>query len=1368
MWWKKILIGLVILVVGLYTVIYAFLHFADLNRFKPRIATAVLKAVGRQLTIAGDLEVDFGLLPVLAAENISLQNASWGSRPEMIRIQRFQVRVALLPLILGRLEIASIVLVAPDIFLEKNEAGIFNIPSRSGTAGTAPTQTPLIHRIEMENARLAYDDRQTGRHLELLLDQARAELPGADSPLEIDLEGTFNRTPVAVFGTIGRPLPAFLSGRQLPASLALEIAGNRFQISGAVENTADFSGLDCKITGAGRSIPGLAQLAGLDDLPDPGPFKFEVRFSGSPQHLTMSDLNLHLGERGLAKVFLRGQIGDLLHLQDLDLQVLAEGDDLKNVGNLFGTTIPWQGEFRAAGRLVRGAEKEIRLENADLRVGDSDVAAGVTLDLGHAKPLVSATVRSHRLDLRPLFDTDAFQSLNAEENHGEQAKSVRSRAGHRPQEPILNRFEADLKLETGTVLLPQMVIHPLETSARLANGRIRIQAKGPRPPDLEELTGIPALPELGPIRLSCDLVGTAKGLSLRNLDLQAGNLQQVRVTASGSIAELLEATGFGLDIRIEGDDAADLAKYLLQPWPLRGRYAVSARMTDPAQNIFTFDSIAGSLEDIDFTGSVKVDAAAKDTRVAIAVNAPRFNMRPFVLPGLDIPERMRKAESVGALDTSLVLILPTGNIGIDDLQLQVGSDDLPAVSLQGNVSDLETLTGIDLQLEIAGQDVAQLERLFEKAVPLQGSYSLRTSIRDPQAGTYRFDSLELSVADHQASGFVELDRSGDKTRITADLSSPEIDLTAADPIAERSSGTPTAGRFENAIDHQRVLPQWPVPPQLIHNLDADIRVRADRVKIADLDISGLSITGGSQRDELQFKAEARTIFFSRQPDVRTEKFQMGGVILSVFGRSVDDRMVIDSFELRNGGPETVFVLLQGSAADMVRQSGIKLTFDVHGQDAGYLWQLLGQDFRATGPFSLSGSLTDPRPKQYRLEDLKAAVGESRLDGRLSIDFTGSRPRFSAQISSPYLDLRPYLPDPPSPAPAHGSGGNEKLFSDDPWPLEKLQKIDMVVSLDAAQIYSSRAAVKNLHFELAVDDSSLALKPLRLTRGGGAITGELVLEASETVSTLEALIDISDYDVGRELAELGQPRDIQGTLNGKIQISGPAESMSAFMGGLNGQVVFTVSKGKINNRIIGTLYADISDTLLNLLTQDRRKDQFIDMNCLVQSFDIRNGLAQNFGLLDTTQTTLVTAGNIDLSREKLDVTFRSAPKGGLRIKGLGRLGFSLSTLTRPFKLSGRLSSPSLAVDPSQTAMSIGKILGGIALGPVGMAAILADVSLGDNNPCLAAMKTLAKGKTPPEQEELIKGTDLLDQTTDSAEEGGKKVTEEGEKSLKKSP
>ena len=469
-------------------------------------------------------------------------------------------------------------------------------------------------------------------------------------------------------------------------------------------------------------------------------------------------------------------------------------------------------------------------------------------------------------------------------------------------------------------------------------------------------------------------------------------------------------------------------------------------MVDSTKTVFTFQSLSGKLEQIAFTGSVKVDASGEDNRVSVAVNAPRLNLRPFLVPGLQIPEKIRQAESVGRLEVSLGLTDPAGPIGSAELQLKVGSADRLAVSLQGSIKDAAALKGIDLELEAGGREAAELGRLFGASLGLRGPYGLKTSIRDPDAGIFRFDPLIISLADSRITGTAELDRSGKPLQVNAELAADEVDLTTLLPAAH-DPGEPDAGRIEKAIDRQLVLPRWPIPPELLQNLGADLGIRADRVKFADLQIDDLQIKGELKAAGLRVNAGARTVYYGNGSSKISENLQIGSVSLFIQGRASEDRMAIDSFQLRGGSPDTIMVSLEGSAVDSIRQTGIKFQFDIQGRDARRVWQMLDADFRASGPFSLSGRLVDARLKQYRFDNLKAQVGKSSIEGWLGIDYTGRRPRISARFFAPYLDLRPYLPEAgessvPEP-PAKKPSRDRRLFSDQPWPLDVLEKIDQM-------------------------------------------------------------------------------------------------------------------------------------------------------------------------------------------------------------------------------------------------------------------------------------------------------------------------------------
>ncbi len=71
------------------------------------------------------------------------------------------------------------------------------------------------------------------------------------------------------------------------------------------------------------------------------------------------------------------------------------------------------------------------------------------------------------------------------------------------------------------------------------------------------------------------------------------------------------------------------------------------------------------------------------------------------------------------------------------------------------------------------------------------------------------------------------------------------------------------------------------------------------------------------------------------------------------------------------------------------------------------------------------------------------------------------------------------------------------------------------------------------------------------------------------------------------------------------------------------------------------------------------------------------------------------------------------------------------MSQPFRLGGTLAQPSLVIDPGRTAFVIGKMVGALALGPVGIAAFFADGSVGKQNPCTVALEAIAKKDQPPD-------------------------------------
>ena len=95
----------------------------DADALKFRLADAVRRSTGRELTIAGPVGLTWSLVPTVALRDVSLSNPPGLSRPAMAHAAQLDVRIALLPLLSRRVEVRGVTLVEPDILLERDAAG---------------------------------------------------------------------------------------------------------------------------------------------------------------------------------------------------------------------------------------------------------------------------------------------------------------------------------------------------------------------------------------------------------------------------------------------------------------------------------------------------------------------------------------------------------------------------------------------------------------------------------------------------------------------------------------------------------------------------------------------------------------------------------------------------------------------------------------------------------------------------------------------------------------------------------------------------------------------------------------------------------------------------------------------------------------------------------------------------------------------------------------------------------------------------------------------------------------------------------------------------------------------------------------------
>jgi AsmA protein len=179
-WIKRLLLAVVLLIVVFFGAAIVLIATIDPNDYKPLIVDEVHKATGRQLTLAGDIELSFFPWLGLRLGAAQLSNAKGFGDSPFASVEEIQVRVALMPLFGGEVRADTVRLNALHINLSKNKQGVTNwddlvrpkepAPVKEKAEKPEPASTPLalaIGGIDVQEAALRWQDAQSGTDVEI-------------------------------------------------------------------------------------------------------------------------------------------------------------------------------------------------------------------------------------------------------------------------------------------------------------------------------------------------------------------------------------------------------------------------------------------------------------------------------------------------------------------------------------------------------------------------------------------------------------------------------------------------------------------------------------------------------------------------------------------------------------------------------------------------------------------------------------------------------------------------------------------------------------------------------------------------------------------------------------------------------------------------------------------------------------------------------------------------------------------------------------------------------------------------------------------------------------------------------------------------
>ena len=143
------------------------LSVQDVGQYKEFIARKVSEKTGHELIIAGDFDLSISFSPSIVADDVTFQNAEWGSEAELLKLGHVEAQVELFPMLVGDIKVKRLILVDLDLLTETNADGIGNWEfgerkERDDEDYDGDSDLPVIEELRIDNALLRYQDGQTG------------------------------------------------------------------------------------------------------------------------------------------------------------------------------------------------------------------------------------------------------------------------------------------------------------------------------------------------------------------------------------------------------------------------------------------------------------------------------------------------------------------------------------------------------------------------------------------------------------------------------------------------------------------------------------------------------------------------------------------------------------------------------------------------------------------------------------------------------------------------------------------------------------------------------------------------------------------------------------------------------------------------------------------------------------------------------------------------------------------------------------------------------------------------------------------------------------------------------------------------------
>ena len=259
-----------------------------LDHYKPLLENAVGRALGRSVSIAGDLSLAWSIKPAVTLRQVAVGNPAWADGKQFLRAEGVVVQFDALALLDRRVEVVLLELHNASIDLETATDGRDNWTFRSpGSSGFSFD----LDALRVADSDLSY---RSGSDPPRRLQVVALELTGLnEDTVELEATGRYEGVPLALSATAAGGAGA--GQGKWPFSARLQSGDAVLTVSGSSATPFDFSTIEADFRLNGAAPEALLELTGIGPVAGVA-VDFEARLTAvGGQHYQLSTFEARVG-----------------------------------------------------------------------------------------------------------------------------------------------------------------------------------------------------------------------------------------------------------------------------------------------------------------------------------------------------------------------------------------------------------------------------------------------------------------------------------------------------------------------------------------------------------------------------------------------------------------------------------------------------------------------------------------------------------------------------------------------------------------------------------------------------------------------------------------------------------------------------------------------------------------------------------------------------------------------------------------------------------------------------------------------------------------------------------------------------------------